>query len=80
MSILGLIVFIIVLNQIIKIIYSLFKANTERKGSRQSKRGKSTINVQNQQPQKKIFSSDEGEYVDFEEIQQDTTEDLSKEN
>ncbi len=79
MSILGLILLIIVLNQVIKIIYSLFQANTKRKGDR-SKQGRSTVDIKSHQPPKKIFSPNEGEYVDFEEIKQDPAENPPKED
>lgn len=77
MSILGLILLIIVFNLIFKIIRSLFQVNMERKGNKYRK-GKSTLKVETPPPQKKIFSSSEGEYVDFEEIPQDPTEETMK--
>ena len=69
MGILWLILLIIVINQIIKFIYSLTRV------SRKNKESKSTHNRWNgqteTQPKKKIFSDDEGEYVDFEELPKD---------
>ena len=65
MSILGFIFLIILVNQIVKLIYSFIYANKAKKEARKKRRTKTNIN--NQQRKDKIFSADEGEYVEYEE-------------
>ena len=75
MSILGFIFLIILVNQIVKLIYSFIYANKAKKEARKKRRTKTNIN--NQQRKEKIFSADEGEYVEYEEVIE-TKEDTKK--
>ncbi|MCK9180270.1 MAG: DUF4834 family protein [Bacteroides sp.] len=75
MSILGFIFLIILVNQIVKLIYSFIYANKAKKEARKKRRTKTNIN--NQQRKDKIFSADEGEYVEYEEVIE-TKEDTKK--
>ena len=67
MTILWLILLIIVINQIIKFFYSLTQVNRKRKEAK-SKHNSWNGQAEQPQPKKKIFSKDEGEYIDFEEL------------
>ncbi len=73
MSILGFIFLIILVNQIVKLIYSFIYANKAKKEARKKRK----TNINNQQRKDKIFSADEGEYVEYEEVIE-TKEDTKK--